>query len=436
MKPILLILVTIFSFGTLKAQVMSLKDQAAWRDSVLEKRLTLLLPELMERTSIDVWVIIGAEYNEDPVLRTMLPATWMSARRTTMLVIAKNRVSGEIDRLAVARYDVGASFKSAWNPDSEPDQFKRLAQIVASYQPDRIGINTSLHFDHANGLTHTEHARLMDALPSRLRRNVVSAEALAVGWLETRIPEEMAMYAQVNDMAHGILQRALSNEVVTPGVTTTTEVQWWLRETVRSMGLEVWFHPSVSVQRGEAPEHAGDFSTKPGEEVIRRGDLMHIDFGIEYLGLHTDTQRMAYVLKDGESQIPAGLVAAFRKGNRLQDVLTGNFASGRTGNEVLRRSRAEAIAEGLRPSIYTHPLGLHGHAAGATIGMWDAQGGVLGDGDYPVYPNACWSIELNVTEFVPEWNKDVRIMLEEDAFFDGRTVRYIAGRQESLYVVR
>jgi Xaa-Pro aminopeptidase len=436
MKPILLILVTIFSFGTLKAQVMSLKDQAAWRDSVLEKRLTVLLPDLMERTSIDVWVIIGAEYNEDPVLRTMLPATWMSARRTTMLVIAKNRVSGEIDRLAVARYDVGRSFKSAWDPDSERDQFKRLAQIVASYQPDRIGINTSLHFDHANGLTHTEHARFMDALPSRLRRNVVSAEALAVGWLETRIPEEMAMYANVNDMAHAILQRALSNEVVTPGVTTTTEVQWWLRETVRSMGLEVWFHPSVSVQRSEAPEHAGDFSTKPGEEVIRRGDLMHIDFGIEYLGLHTDTQRMAYVMKDGETQIPAGLVAAFRKGNRLQDVLTGNFASGRTGNDVLRRSRADAIAEGLRPSIYTHPLGLHGHAAGATIGMWDAQGGVPGDGDYPVYPNACWSIELNVTEFVPEWNKDVRIMLEEDAFFDGSTVRYIAGRQEGLYIIR
>jgi Xaa-Pro aminopeptidase len=203
----------------------------------------------------------------------------------------------------------------------------------------------------------------MDALPSRLRRNVVSAEALAVGWLETRIPDELTMYAHINETAHGILQRALSNEVVVPDKTTTTEVQWWLRETVRSMGLEVWFHPSVSVQRGEAPEHAGDFSTKPGEEVIRRGDLMHIDFGITYLGLNTDTQRMAYVLKDGESEIPAGLVAAFKKGNRLQDVLTGNFATGRTGNDVLRRSREQAISEGLRPSIYTHPIGFHGHAA-------------------------------------------------------------------------
>jgi Xaa-Pro aminopeptidase len=436
MKSILLILITFVSIGTLNAQVMGLKDQAAWLDSILEKRLTLLLPDLMERASIDVWVIIGAEYNEDPVLKTMLPATWLSARRTTMLVIARNRVSGDIDRHAVARYDVGRSFKSAWNPDADPDQFKRLAQIVSSYQPDRIGINTSLHFDHANGITHTEHARFMDALPSRLRRNVVSAEALAVGWLETRIPDELTMYAHINETAHGILQRALSNEVVVPDKTTTTEVQWWLRETVRSMGLEVWFHPSVSVQRGEAPEHAGDFSTKPGEEVIRRGDLMHIDFGITYLGLNTDTQRMAYVLKNGESEIPAGLVAAFKKGNRLQDVLTGNFATGRTGNDVLRRSREQAIAEGLRPSIYTHPIGFHGHAAGATIGMWDAQGGVPGDGDYPVYPNACWSIELNVTEFVPEWNKDVRIMLEEDACFDGKTVSYIAGRQESLYVVR
>lgn len=436
MKPILFLFLTLFSVNTLQSQILSLRDQAAWRDSVLEKRLTLLLPDLMERASIDVWVIIGAEYNEDPVLKTMLPATWLSARRTTMLVIAKNRVTGAIDRLAVARYDVGTSFKSAWNPDTHPDQFKRLAELISSYQPERIGINTSQHFDHANGITFTEHARMMSALPEALRRKVVSAEALAVGWLETRIQDELTMYAHINETAHGILQRALSNEVVIPDSTTTTEVQWWLRETVRSMGLDVWFHPSVSVQRGEAPEHAGDFSTKPGEEVIRRGDLMHIDFGITYLGLNTDTQRMAYVLKDGESEIPAGLVAAFKKGNRLQDVLTGNFETGRPGNEVLKRSRDQAIAEGLRPSIYTHPIGFHGHAAGATIGMWDAQGGVPGDGDYPVYPNACWSIELNVTERIAEWGKDVRIMLEEDACFDGSVVRYIAGRQESLYVVR
>jgi Xaa-Pro aminopeptidase len=436
MKPILLLFLTLFSVDTLQSQVLSLRDQAAWRDSVLDKRLTLLLPDLMERASIDVWVIIGAEYNEDPVLKTMLPATWLNARRTTMLVIAKNRVTGAIDRLAVARYDVGRSFKSAWNPDTHPDQFKRLAELISSYQPERIGINTSQHFDHANGITYTEHARMMEALPEALRRKVVSAEALAVGWLETRIPDELTMYAHINETAHGIIQRALSNEVVVPDSTTTTEVQWWLRETVRSMGLDVWFHPSVSVQRGEAPEHAGDFSTKPGEEVIRRGDLMHIDFGITYLGLNTDTQRMVYVLKDGESEIPAGLVAAFKKGNRLQDVLTGNFETGRPGNEVLKRSREQAIAEGLRPSIYTHPIGFHGHAAGATIGMWDAQGGVPGDGDYPVYPNACWSIELNVTEQISEWGKDVRIMLEEDACFDGSVVRYIAGRQESLYVVR
>lgn len=422
MKPILLLFLTLFSVDALQSQILSLRDQAAWRDSILEKRLTLLLPDLMERASIDVWVIIGAEYNEDPVLKTMLPATWLNARRTTMLVIAKNRVTGEIDRLAVARYDVGRSFKSAWNPDTHPDQFKRLAELISSYQPERIGINTSQHFDHANGITLTEHARMMEALPEALRRKVVSAEALAVGWLETRIPDELTMYAHINETAHAILQRALSNEVVIPDSTTTTEVQWWLRETVRSMGLDVWFHPSVSVASGE--------------EVIRRGDLMHIDFGITYLGLNTDTQRMAYVLRDGESEIPAGLVVAFRKGNRLQDVLTGNFETGRPGNEVLKRSREQAIAEGLRPSIYTHPIGFHGHAAGATIGMWDAQGGVPGDGDYPVYPNACWSIELNVTEYIPEWDKDVRIMLEENACFDGRTVSYIAGRQESLYVVR
>jgi Xaa-Pro aminopeptidase len=340
-----------------------------------------------------------------------------------------------VDRLAVARYDVGRGFRSAWNPDTDPDQFKRLAEIIAGYQPQRIGINISEDFDHANGLTYLEHKRLVEALPPALRGRLVSAEALAVGWLETRLPEEMVLYRQVNALAHGIIARGLSAEAITPGVTTTTELQWWFRETVRSMGLEVWFHPSVSVQRAEAPEHAGDFASRPGEEVIRRGDLVHVDFGIQYLGLHTDTQRMLYVLKEGETAPPKGLVDAFRQGNRLQDILTGNFAIGRTGNDVLKRSREQAIREGLRPSIYTHPLGLHGHAAGATIGMWDKQGGVPGDGDYPLYPDACWSIELNVTVMVPEWGKDVRIMLEEDAFFDGTAVRYIDGRQVALYVM-
>ncbi len=219
-------------------------------------------------------------------------------------------------------------------------------------------------------------------------------------------------------------------------MTSTADVEWWYRDRIRGLGLDTWFHPSVDIQRADAGERGDDFSSRPGEEVILPGDLLHVDFGITYLRLNTDTQQMAYVLRPGETAAPEGLERAMTTGNRLQDLLIGEFAVGRTGNEVLASALAAAKAEGIRPSIYTHPVGLHGHAAGATIGLWDRQDGVPGTGDYPLFPNTAWSIELNVRVSIPEWaDKDVRIMLEEDAFFDGTAVRWIDPRQEALYLI-
>lgn len=170
--------------------------------------------------------------------------------------------------------------------------------------------------------------------------------------------------------------------------------------------------------------------------MIRPGDLVHVDFGITYLRLNTDTQQHAYVLRPGETDAPADLKRALARGNRLQDILTGNFRVGRTGNDVLAASRAQAIEEGIEPSIYTHPIGFHGHGAGTTIGMWDAQEGVPGDGDYPLHPDTAYSIELYAATEIDAWGgKKVRIKLEEDAFFDGETVRYIDGRQTAFHLI-
>ena len=138
----------------------------------------------------------------------------------------------------------------------------------------------------------------------------------------------------------------------------------------------------------------------------------------------------------GESAPPDGLATAFSSGNRVQDLLTEQFVVGRSGNEVLASALDAANSEGRRPMIYTHPIGLHGHAAGPTIGMWHQQDGVPGAGDYPLYADTAYSIELSATSAVPEWDgQDVRIMLEQDAFFDGSTVRYLDGRQTKLWVI-
>ena len=416
--------------------VASPEEQAAIMSRVMEHRFETLLRTLMARAEIDMWIVMAREYNEDPVMRTMLPPTWLSARRTTMLVMAR-RADGGVDRLAVARYNVGTFFEKAWDPKTQPDQFARLAEVIADYDPQRIGINVSDDYGHADGLVHTLREDFLAALPARYQRRLVSAEALAVGWLETRTEPEIAIYQLVSRLAHHIVEEGLSEKVIVPGQTTTDDVVWWYRNRVQSLGLETWFHPSVDVQRAAQPDTVGqDFSSRQGADVIMPGDLVHMDFGIRYLGLHTDTQRNAYVLRPGETEAPEDLRAALAQGNRLQDILTSHMITGRTGNEILRLSLEQARSEGLRPSIYTHPIGLHGHASGPTIGMWDKQGGVPGTGDYPLYPNTAYAIELNVTVSVPAWNnQDVRIMLEENALFDGTQVRYIDGRRTDLLLI-
>ena len=296
--------------------------------------------------------------------------------------------------------------------------------------PRRIGINESEVFAFGDGLSATNKKRLVGALGPELAARLVGAERLAVGWLERRLPAEIEAYDRIAAIAHALIAEAFSSAVVTPGVTTAADVEWWMWEKVRALGQTTWFRPSVSIQRRKSGPH-GD------SPVIRRGDLLHCDFGLTYLRLCTDTQQHAYVLLPGETEAPAGLREALRRGNRLQDILLGEMKEGRTGNQVLAAALERAGAEGLRASIYTHPLGVHGHAAGPTIGLWDRQDGVPGSGDYPLYPDTVFSIELNVRAAVPDWDgQDVQIALEQDAAFTRSGPRFLDSRQTELLLIR
>jgi hypothetical protein len=382
-------------------------------------------------------VIISREYNEDPVIRTFLPSTWQSARRRTILLIYDPGEGKDLETLAVARYAVGDTFESAWDKELHGDQWKRLADLIDERDPHRIGLDFSETFALADGISHTEYRLFNEALAPRLRSRVVSAEKLAIGWLETRTAEEMALYPQIVRIAHDIIAEGMSDSVIQPGVTTTNDIEWWYRDKIRERKLTTWFHPSVSVQRATRDEvdMKASIASRHNDDVIQAGDLLHVDFGITYLRLNTDTQQHAYVLRPGETEAPADLQAALARGNRLQDILTGNFAPGRSGNDILKRSLDQAKREGIDASIYTHPIGYHGHAAGPAIGMWDQQDGVPGTGDYPLYANTAHSIELYAESRVDSWGKNVRIKLEEDAFFDGEKTWYIDGRQKSLHLV-
>jgi Xaa-Pro aminopeptidase len=408
-------------------------------DEILADRFDNLLPKLMEETGIDMWVVISREYNEDPVLRTMLPSTWLNARRRTILLFYRDAATDTIEKLAVARYNVGDNIEFAWNKEKEPDQWKRLMQLIEVRNPTKIGLNYSEDFNIADGIDKTDYEAFMENLPKKWRNKVVSAEPLAVRWIETRTDREMVIYDQLVNITHDIIAEAFSEKVITPGITTTTEVEWWMRQKVTDMGLETWFHPSVDVQRAkeESAGHLYSFSDRPEDMVILPGDLVHCDFGISYLRLNTDCQELAYVLKPGETEAPEFLREGLKAGNQVQDFLTQNMKKGRTGNEILAQSLQEAKAAGLCPAIYTHPLGLYGHSAGTTIGMWDAQGGVMADDgeNYPLNPNTVYAIELNTTINVPEWKRDIRIMLEEAGFFGEEGFRYVNGRQTELLLI-
>ena len=437
MKKTLLIIGLLISFNAI-SQVLPLRERSVVIDEVMKDRFDNLLPKLMDRANIDMWVLISREYNEDPVLRTMLPSLWLNARRRTVLVFYRNKEQNTIEKLAVARYNVGENIASAWDKEKQPDQWKALYKIIEERNPQKIGLNLSQYFGIADGLVKTDYDWFTKDLPETYKSRIVSSEPLAIGWIETRTEKEMKLFSELTKLTHDVIAEAFSNKVITPGITTTDDVVWFMRQKLNDLGLKTWFHPTVDIQRSDEAlkSHITSFSKGEKKDVIQKGDLLHCDFGITYLRLNTDCQQHAYVLMDGEASVPKYLEAAFKKGNRLQDILTNNYVEGRTGNEILLKSLEEAKAEGLRPSMYTHPLGLYGHSSGSTIGMWDSQDGVPVNGDYPLHRNTAYAIELNTTVFIKEWKRDIRIMLEEPGFFGENGFRYINKRQEAIIPIK
>ena len=391
----------------------------------------------MDKTGIDMWILISREYNEDPVLKTMLPAEWLNARRRTILVFYRNKEKNTLDKLAVARYNFGDNIISAWDKEMQPNQWERLNEIIEERNPKKIGLNFSKYFNIADGLDKTDYDEFMKNISSENISKIVSAQKLATAWIETRTDVEMEIYKEIVTITKKIINEAFSLKVIQIGKTTTKDLEWWMRQKVTDMGLNTWFHPSVDIQRrSEANgDHLRSFSNRPAENIIQKGDLLHCDFGITYLRLNSDCQQMAYVLDDNQKEVPLFLKEAFDDANLLQDILTSNFILGYSGNQILLNSLSEAKKRGLRPSIYTHPLGSYGHSSGPTIGMWDAQEGVEGTGEYPLNYNTVYAIELNNKSYIKEWGRDVRIMLEEAGFFGEDGYSYVNGRQTKIKIV-
>jgi Xaa-Pro aminopeptidase len=422
-------------FGTLRAQA---DRQQGW----LADRLDTHLAPLMRRDSVDMWIMPMREYAEDPVFTALAGPTTFAARRRTIYVFFDRGGGDGIERLALGGSSQGGVFTvlraeglaaagarveraELWGEE----QWRLLRRIVDQRKPRRIAINTSRVFAFADGITAGERDALLEALGPQWRKRVVPAERLAVDLIAARLPGEAEAFADMVRLNWALIDTMFSSTVVVPGTTRPSELVWWFRQRVNDLGLGTWFQPSVTVQRqGAGADELGD------DPVIQRGDVLHCDVGITVLGLNTDIQHMGYVLRPGESDAPDGLKALLGRSNRLQDIVLAELRPGRSGNEILAAARARMVAEGIDGSIYSHPIGLHGHGAGPLIGLWDRQEGVPGRGDHRVIPQTWFSIELQAAAPVAEWGGQlVRSAQEEDVVVGTEGVPAWAWRRQTAY---
>ena len=428
---ILAVLLCQFTFAQ---EILNLKDRATLIEKIQKDRLDNLLPELMSKNGIDMWIIITREYNEDPIIKTLLPPTWLNARRRTILVFSFDESTKKTESVAISRYNFGKNIKSIWDKEKNPNQMLALKDYIDKVNPKKIGLNYSDNFALIDGISKSDYELFYSSISNDIKQRIVSAENLGIQWIETRTKLEKEIYKDLVSITQNIINEAFSNKVIEPGKTTTDDVVWWMREKVLELKLKTWFHPTVDVQRNEQSDLYA-FDGKSKYDIIQPGDLVHCDFGISYLTLNTDCQQIAYVLKSDEKEAPEFLTKALKDANKLQDILTSEFELDKTGNEILLNSLKIAKEKGLDPQIYTHPLGTFGHSAGTTIGMWDSQEGVPIKGDVLMKYNTVYAIELNNKSFIKDWNKEVRIMLEEAGLFEENGFKYINGRQEEILLI-
>ncbi len=431
----------------------TLREQAARQQRWLEARMKTVLPALMRAHGMDMWIVPMREYAEDPVFSSLVSPTTFAARRRTIYVMfdtcaASGRTDpGDgscIERIALGGSSQGGVWKAlrstlaveapVGGEQAElwgDEQWKLLKKVVDERNPKVIGIDYSRTFAFSDGLTHGEYEGMTGALGECWTARLKPAEELPLQFIASRVADEEAFYGELTQLVWELIGEMYSSKVIVPGKTKASDLVWWWRQRVNDLGLGTWFQPSIEVQRAGAGELGED-------AIIQRGDVLHCDVGITALGLNSDTQHMAYVLKPGEKDAPAGLRKALENGNALQDIVMAEVRPGRTGNEILKAARSQMAARGITGTIYSHPIGMHGHGAGPLVGLWDYQSGVPGRGDAKVIANMWYSIELQATTSVPEWNgQDVRMALEEDMMIgtDG-TPRWVRGPQKKLWLVR
>ena len=419
--------------------VLRMRDRVAAVNRILSQRLERLLPALMRETGFDMWIIATNEDNLDPVFRTMIPYdTWTPI--TQLLVFYDPGGGREIEKLNLSRTNTRGFYKDgwdwrAWDAEKKESQWDYLARVVRERNPKVIGVNEGEVQWAAGGLTVPLKKSLVAALGPQLSTRLQSAELLATRWLETLLDEEIEIYGQVVALAHAVLADTMSNKAITPGVSTTDDMNYYYWQRLADLGLEFSFMPNCTI-RGRGPEETQKFGKD--DRTIRRGDLLHCDVGLKYLRYNSDHQELAYVLRPGEVDAPDSFKQGMAEANRLQDAFVSEFKAGLTGDQLLGNILATARGKGIRkPRVYSHSIGYYLHEPGPLIGLPWEQVRNTGRGDVTLVDNSCFTAEMSVDFPIAEWGgREVRFALEQDVVFTKGRAVFVDGRQTAFHLVR
>jgi Xaa-Pro dipeptidase len=410
-------------------------QQIAVREGWLEKRHAMLLP-MMRKHNVGMWIVVNEEFHNDPLTEYIAPPRVYTGGRDIFVFVDAGEQG--LKKFAVTGYaeDNLKRFFETWD---EPRPAKDvLKELYEKYQPKTIAIGIDAQRGVSRSLTHDSYKFLSESLGPDATQRFIPAAELIEDYLSTRLPEEFDTYTQMVQATEILTRRALSNEVIRPGRTTVGDVRRWLYDQLWENRYTTWFQPDMRVQRQGLTSNMsrGFLGVAPESVVIQSGDILHIDFGVTYMGLSTDWQKMAYVLRKGEKTPPAGLIAAMAKTNALQDSVMQNAKPGKTAGEVYNQAMAEMQAKGIEAKIYSHPIGTQGHGLGPSIDYRAGQRTSMEAGK-PLVKGTYLSVELNTASEIPEWGgQKIFVMMEDDAYLTDEGYKFFRPRQTEYYLIQ
>ncbi|MDJ0941708.1 MAG: M24 family metallopeptidase [Woeseiaceae bacterium] len=412
--------------------------QKRWElmNQIRQEKFDLVLPEVMRENNVDMWITVNREGFDDPLTEDFGKGYVGSYG----YYVFTDRGDGRIERAVLGVGTALVQENGAYDIFASPDELKAF---VEERDPQTIALNYARSIGAADGLSYTSFQKLSEELGSKYAERFVSAEKLASDFRSRRVATEIAAFAHAGEMSRNIAERAFSNEVITPGVTTLADVAWWMREQQFANNLGTSFGmPSVYITGPDG------FVALSNDHVIQRGDFLAIDWGVGYLNFYTDIKRHAYVLQEGETHLPESIQRAFDNGRAVRDILKANIKAGRTAGETFDLLNERINAAGFsvmdtfnQPTddpkkidviIGCHSVGNLGHGIGPSIAWFNPERMT-----YMIHPTNMFAIELFAYTAIPEWGgKKLRIPLEDDAIVTHRGVEWLYPVNNKVLLIR